>query len=107
MSTAAVYSSQSNPKDNQMVLRDRLIEKQEKLNVFIKNVFDGVDSVILSDKVTYKTEKTKQPRSSKRKKSYLRSRTPQPSRFLSPNIPFMHMQLHRLLITILLNIDQC
>ena len=58
MSTAAVYSSQSNPKDNQMVLRDRLIEKQEKLNIFIKNVFDGVDSEILSDKVTCKTRQS-------------------------------------------------
>ena len=47
MSTAAVYSSQQGPKFNQRVLRGKLIEKQETLNLFINNVFYGVDLTIL------------------------------------------------------------
>ena len=78
MSTAAVYSSQQGPKFNQRVLRGKLIEKQETLNLFINNVFYGVDLTILSDKV-----KIVKPRP----KTQTPKAQPQPSQIQSKSVP--------------------
>ena len=53
MSTAVEYSSQQGPKFSQRMLKGKLLEKQENLNLFIDNVLYGVDLTILSDKVYF------------------------------------------------------
>ena len=57
MSTAIEYSSQQGPKFNQRLLKGKLLEKQENLNLFIDNVLYGVDLTILSDKVYFLEKK--------------------------------------------------
>ena len=51
MSAAVYSSSQQGPKLNQRMLKGKLLERQENLNLFINNVLYGVDLTVLSDKV--------------------------------------------------------